>query len=348
MTTIGAARCTNPIFIVGTERSGSNLLRLLLNSHPVIAAPHPPHVVAYFAPLQRHYGALESKDNFEKFVDDILTHVKYHIHPWTSPIDIDALVAAASPRTALGVSSALYDQHAAYVGKPRWACKSTFMVDYIGEALAVYPAAQFIWLVRDPRDVALSSRNSVFNPFHPYYTARLWRDQQLAAFRWERRLPRETIFRLHYEDLVARAPDTLARLCSFLRVQYDPAMMEFFRSEDARISATIARDWRNNAKPIARHNSRKYLAGLSTAQARIIESLAGEVMSGLGYYSMPGRDGDARRVGLVRRALYFLQDVVLRVRVEILSLCVDRNWGRRWARSLRMTWLTARLRMGIR
>ncbi len=31
-----------PIFMIGTQRSGSNLLRLMLNQLPEIAAPHPP------------------------------------------------------------------------------------------------------------------------------------------------------------------------------------------------------------------------------------------------------------------------------------------------------------------
>ena len=46
-----------PVFIVGTERSGSNLLRVMLNASSELAVPHPPHVMRYFAPLEweKHY-----------------------------------------------------------------------------------------------------------------------------------------------------------------------------------------------------------------------------------------------------------------------------------------------------
>lgn len=43
----------SPIFIIGTERSGTNLLRLILNAHPNIALPHPPHIMKIFSSSPR-------------------------------------------------------------------------------------------------------------------------------------------------------------------------------------------------------------------------------------------------------------------------------------------------------
>ena len=78
----------SPLFIIGTERSGSNLLRLILNTHSRIAIPHPPHVVRYFAPLEAAYGDLSrSKEAFTALVDDILAFVRMHIYPWDIPLD---------------------------------------------------------------------------------------------------------------------------------------------------------------------------------------------------------------------------------------------------------------------
>ena len=52
---------TAPLFIIGTERSGSNLLRLILDAHPGITVPHPPHVMNYFAALEGRYGDLQQR-----------------------------------------------------------------------------------------------------------------------------------------------------------------------------------------------------------------------------------------------------------------------------------------------
>ena len=59
------------IFMIGTQRSGSNLLRLMLNELPRIAAPHPPHILQRMMPLAQNYGDLGRRENFAQLVDDV-------------------------------------------------------------------------------------------------------------------------------------------------------------------------------------------------------------------------------------------------------------------------------------
>ena len=47
------------IQLIGTQRSGSNLLRLMLNQLDEICAPHPPHILSVFLPILSKYGNLE-------------------------------------------------------------------------------------------------------------------------------------------------------------------------------------------------------------------------------------------------------------------------------------------------
>ena len=51
------------IQFIGTQRSGSNLLRLMLNQHQGISAPHPPHILRTFMPLLSQYGDLKVRKN---------------------------------------------------------------------------------------------------------------------------------------------------------------------------------------------------------------------------------------------------------------------------------------------
>ena len=57
--------------MIGTQRSGSNLLRLMLNQVPGIAAPHPPHILQRLMPLVSNYGNIEQKETFQLLVDDV-------------------------------------------------------------------------------------------------------------------------------------------------------------------------------------------------------------------------------------------------------------------------------------
>lgn len=336
-----------PIFIVGTERSGSNLLRLILNAHPEITVPHPPHIMAFFAPLESYYGDLSNDANFRRLADDVLRHIRGHIHPWPTPLDRESIVREAEPRDLFGIYSAIYEQHAAAAGKRRWGCKSTFMIHYTERIFARYPQAQLLWLVRDPRDVALSSRDSVFNPYHPYYTARLWASQQELGLRLAAQLNPANLLRVHYESLIADPDATVAGMCDFLGIGFDPVMLRFFETEEARVSARQARDWRNIASPIISGNANKFRGRMPAHEIAAVESAAGATMLKLGY-ELASDGGAARPTGALRRARYRAANELLRLRVEYRSAREDRNQWLRWRRRSRIMLLTARLRLRLR
>jgi hypothetical protein len=337
-----------PIFIIGTERSGSNLLRLILNAHPQITVPHPPHIMAFFAPLEKYYGDLSRDESFRKLTDDVLLHILGHIHPWPTPVDKESLVEQAAPRDLFGLFAAVYEQHlAAAVGKRRWGCKSTFMIHYTERIFARYPDAQLIWLVRDPRDVALSSRESVFNPYHPYYTARLWAEQQELGLRLAAQLNPASMLRVHYETLITEPGATVARICDFLNIEFDPAMLRFFETKDALISANQARDWRNTASPIISDNANKFRGRMLAEDINAIESIAGATMLKLGYELLSVEE-TRRPAGALRRIRYRVENELLRLRVEYRSVREDHNQWRRWRRRGRILLLTARLKLRLR
>ena len=78
---------------MGTERSGSNLLRLILNAHSRIAVPHPPHVLRYFAPLEAGYGDLSRRGNRARLVDDVLPAEDLRQGVFTFPQPLPKLLA---------------------------------------------------------------------------------------------------------------------------------------------------------------------------------------------------------------------------------------------------------------
>jgi hypothetical protein len=333
-----------PFFIIGTERSGSNLLRLILDAHSRLTVPHPPHLVRYFAPLVSRYGDLSDERAFRRLVHDVLRLLDTHIFPWDVRIDAERLVRDASPRDLLGIYVALYEQFRAARGKARWGCKSTFMIDWVGPLLERLPDAQFLFLVRDPRDVAVSSRASVFSTFHPYRTALLWREQQSTGLGWLERLPARSIQLVRYEDLVAEPERVVRDICAFLGESFEPAMLQFFTGEEARRGAELSESWRRTAEPIGASSVRRFAAELGRRELALVESVAGETMRRLGYETLLPAEELARvEVGAIERLRIALAEVALEARVELRSLARDSNALRRWRRGL----LLARLRLGL-
>ncbi len=334
---------SDPLFIIGTERSGSNLLRVILNTHSRIAVPHPPHVMHWFGELEPRYGDLTQDHKLRRLVDDVLALLAVHIYPWDVPIDPAQVVAAAKPRSLYGVTAALYDRHLAHAGKGRWGCKSTFMVHHVDTVLAAHPGARFLWLVRDPRDVAASSRKSVFSPFHPVLTARLWVAQQQEALALETRLPAESLLRVRYEDLLGDPPGVLARVCAFLDEPFEPDMLAFSETPDARKGAALSESWAKTAQPVQANNSGKYRKDLSPTEIRQVEAVARPVMETLGY-ALEDPGVGPLVTGLPRELAWRAMDRIWHLRVEWRSLRNDSNHWRRWGRRLRMSAIHLRSR----
>jgi hypothetical protein len=324
-----------PIYIIGTERSGSNLLRVILNAHSRIDVPHPPHILKYFAGLENRYGNLEIDENLEQMVHDIGRLLSIHIYPWEIDLDPVRVVAEARPRSLFGAFAAIQDQHLEWSGKARWGNKSTFMIHHVDQILARDPGARLVWLVRDVRDVAVSSRKSVFSPCHPWHTARLWASQQQEGLDLCERLGSEQVLRMHYEDLLDNPERELRRLCEFLGEEFEPQLLDHASTGAARKGAKLSESWENTGKPILRSNSGKWRTGLSAVELASVESAAGEVMALLGY----AVETEKREFGWARRRLFGIQNQWWHMGVEWRSLRKDKNHWRRWGRALLMDWL---------
>ncbi len=324
-----------PIFIIGTERSGSNLLRLILNAHSGIHVPHPPHILRFFAPIEATYGDLRQDARFLRLIDDILLLLRVHIHPWTFEPHRDAVFKKAPSRSVFGAFAALYELSLIQSGKRRWGCKSTFVIEHVPAVLSHFPRARFVHLLRDPRDVAASSTRSVFNPYHPYFTAELWKRQQRLALDLASTLPAESMLTIKYENLITKTQDTLSRLFRFLGESFEERTLHFFETDEALRSSSLSESWKNTSSPMLKNNHHKFIRELSPGQIADVEFVAGPTMLRLGYTLHSPRKTSLHHSPLSRvyhRSGMRLQDLFMRSRVEFRSILKDRNHWRRWAR----------------
>ena len=114
-----------PVFMIGMQRSGSNLLRLMLNQLPGIAAPHPPHILERLGPFESSYGDLHKGSNFEQLVSDVCRLVETNPVKWES-VDLDpkAIMDSCRERSLVAVYGAVHDCLARAWGGTDWLCKS--------------------------------------------------------------------------------------------------------------------------------------------------------------------------------------------------------------------------------
>jgi len=281
------------IFMIGTPRSGANLLRLMLNELPRIAAPHPPHILQRLMPLMPNYGDLENKENFAQLIEDACRLVELNPVPWEGvTLDRADIERRSRRRTLMGVYEAVYDAMAVAWEARSWCCQSLANIAYLPQIEAHFRSPRYIYLYRDGRDVAVSFRKAVVGEKHFYHIAREWAATQQLALGMRERIGPERFFSISYESLTSEAERSMRLLCKFLGVRFNPSMLEFYKSDEARRAAESSELWGNVVKPIMADNTRKFLSDASENDIRIFESVAGDSLDALNYERLYVARGD--------------------------------------------------------
>src|SRR5574341_1037118 len=273
-----------PIFMIGTQRSGSNLLRLMLNQLPEIAAPHPPHILQRLMPLMEGYGDLSADENFFRLVDDVCRLVELNPVPWEGvALDRRDVARRCRARSLAAVHGAVYDVCAEAKGAKTWCFKSLANINYVPLIENYFGGPRYIYLYRDGRDVAVSFHKAVVGEKHFYQIAKEWAATQELALRIQREMEPTRFFIVSYEELTGDPLRTARDICDFLGVPYHAAMLEFHRTDEAKRAATSSDLWVNVTKPVMKNNSRKFLREANRRDIEIFESAAGHVLDALGY-----------------------------------------------------------------
>jgi len=287
-----------PILMIGIQRSGSNLLRLMLNELPEIAAPHPPHILQRMMPLESRYGDLSQKKAFSLLVDDVCRLVECNPVPWEGVVlDRENVAARCGKPNLVAVFGAVYDVMAETWGAKTWCCKSLANIHYLPEIEDYFADAKYIYLYRDGRDVATSFSKAVVGEKHFYHIAKEWNEAQQLALNFRKKVPAKRFFNLSYEDLTTETEEAVRALCEFLGVGYKPSMLEFYKSGEAKRAASASNLWENVTHPVMKQNSRKFLKEAHEEDIRIFESVAGSSMDSLGYERLFAKKGEELKFG---------------------------------------------------
>ena len=281
------------IQFIGTQRSGSNLLRVMLNQLPELSAPHPPHVLKTFMPLLPRYGALDRRANLAQLAADVCAWVNANPVSWEPYRAVPETVLSESVLPGLlGIFVAISEGKARSDGAQVWCCKSMETVAYMDrlEACGLHPV--YIHLFRDGRDVALSFMKAVVGPKHAYALARKWDEEQRLALEWKSKLPQERFVSMRYEDLIREPEQELRRLCAAIGLPFRSAMLDYFESGESRRTAHAGKMWENLEKPVMASNTGKFRSGLSDRQLEVFEQVAGRTLAALGYPLVAGSGSD--------------------------------------------------------
>ena len=230
----------DPVFVLCNARSGSTLLRFLLDAHPELACPPETNLPGLCAQLATVWSLIEGAP---------LSPIR-----GDEPPDVPEAAIAGVRETANRMVGSYLERR----GKKRYCDKSLGTARYTELLLRVYPEAKFVCAYRHPMDMISSGMEACpwgLNGygFEPYIAstpgnvvhalASYWADHTAAIADVEERFP-DRCYRLRYEDLVDEPESTAAALFAFLGVAQVPQITETcFSAERERFGPADYKIW---------------------------------------------------------------------------------------------------------
>jgi hypothetical protein len=265
-----------PLLLLGVRRSGTTLLRVILDRSSEIAVPDESYVVPQLA--ARHRGPVDPA----AFVDDLRRLPRLR----ELGIPPERVGERLWPGMTTGQAvAAVFQTYAATQGKPRWGDKTPLYMQHLPLLERLFPDARFVHLVRDGRDAALS-----FLAMPEGIVTRTWahpRDAAGFACQWRTEVEGaqalgervgERYHEARYERLVAEPEATVREICAFAGLGFEPAMLDYAGTVDltgkphqtrlAQPPTTGVRDWRTEMSP---------------GDVAAFEAIAGDLLDRLGY-----------------------------------------------------------------
>jgi hypothetical protein len=208
-------------FIVGVTRSGTTLLRLMLDAHPDLAIPPETHFVPQLIRTAKKRGV-----SCEEVHGVVTGHRQWGDFALDSSELLRRYCALdhIDPETTM---RAFFELYAEREGKPRWGDKTPNYVKRMKQIERWIPEAHFVHMVRDGRDAALSRFKRLLKEPPP---------MEVVAERWVKKIEGARAdgaevghyIEVQYEELVRNTEHELKRVSEFLELPFDPAMLTYY------------------------------------------------------------------------------------------------------------------------
>lgn len=243
----GSADAPDICVLFGALRSGTTMLRLMIDGHPRLICPGETDFLTDHLILGSDGGWKYDLDALAN--DRIFQNSRAELPP--------ASEAGAAFRSMAA------DLKGRDLGR-----LVLVMHRGLGRLLDIAPNIPILHLVRDPRDVARSAIGMGWAG-HVYYGMDIWLE---AEEEWERMAPRlvgcQTL-ELRYEALIQNAEGVLGHVCSFLGERYHPGMLSYSDSSTYdRPDPAFAEQWRTK---------------LNASELGLAESRLGDLLARRGY-----------------------------------------------------------------
>jgi hypothetical protein len=302
-----SAGTTAPVFIVGTPRSGTTLTAKILGRHSRLFMPGETHffddVYARASELGDPAGqsarlaiARRLHTIYDRFYEPEDQQRIARLFP-----TVQDLAAALEGCTGYGaVLERFMRLQMQAAGRQRWGNNAPRDLFSVRDIRTFFPDARLVICVRDVRAFLYSYQGKwkvtgaahverLKKLYHPVVTSYLWKSSMQQLPLLETLVPADERIIVRYEDLVTEPERTVRNICAVIGEEFEPGMLEIEGHNSSSAAQTSG---------IFSSSVERWKTALSPEEIAIGQSIAGRMLEGLGYATMPVRVHRARWLAL--------------------------------------------------
>lgn len=281
-------------FIIGNPRSGTTLLRLMLNKHEKMSVPPEAGFLAWLYDAYQNFTF--KKDKVDHFIEALKNTTK--IEHWN--LDFDALknfIESEKPANFPKLMDCIYVYYSKYnLSKDVdiYGDKNNFYLHEIDLLAELYQDVKFIHIIRDGRSVAVSYKDLKKKSMTSEYAPDLPDDIETISKEWTNniemintsfdKLNSDQCHTIRFEDLISKPKESLHDICDFLDIKYDEEMLNYFQTtENDGLEPGDFSQWKSKNKlPLQEQEIFKYKK-LSQSELSLFENLAKNTLEQYNY-----------------------------------------------------------------
>lgn len=277
-----------PVFILGNPRSGTSLLRIILDSHnDIVSPPEGGFAQWLYGKYNNWKWSVNDKKIISRFADDVLQTKKFET--WgvskkeileriehNQPTNYGDLVACVYLAYGTGNEKVIVD-------------KNNYYINYLNTIHKIWPNAKYIHMIRDGRDVACSymdvnglKTDSKYKPQLPANIKDIAQEWYTNNWKIQNFCNDKNSFLVKYESLITSPSTVSASICKWLDISYQESMLDYHKNKIKEPVETL--DWKiKTTKKVDSNNRRKYLKILSDEELIIFTAIAGSLLNEYDY-----------------------------------------------------------------
>lgn len=266
-----------PIIIIGVPRSGTTLLRVILDSHSrIVAVPETPWILGGYGPV-----------SIRELINNLIEH---KTGPVKNLIGVtDATIYAAIKEFINEILSPYLQTKQ----KDYLVLKTPDDVQYLEFLIRLYPDSTYIHIFRDGRDVASSTikkKGEAFGNIIRGYGELNFENAMRRWYDWELKI-RQTLvankniscISIRYEDLVNSPTDIVRAVCSAINIEFENSMLDYnMREHDYPLWEAGSQDVKSKFT-IDKTCIGKWKTAVSEIEIAKVEAMYGKFLVELGY-----------------------------------------------------------------